>query len=106
MAYTYYMNRLRSLEGQEFACSYKYEMTGAEILTLLESLEHANKVFVEVQKKLCKAEGVDYVNYGNENFCTLLLFHSDDNEILYAESVGADEDGIKNGEIVLHCKKF
>lgn len=94
MAYTYYMNRF---EGK---------ITGAEILALLESLEHANKVFVEVQKKLCEADGVDYANYGNENFCTLLLLHSDDNEILYPESAGVDDEGIKNGEIVLHCKKF
>lgn len=106
MAYTYYLNRFRSQEGQEFASCCKYEMTGAEILALLESLEHANKVFIEAQKKICEAEGVDYADYGNENFRTLLLFHSDDNEILYTESAGMDENGIKNGEIVLHCKKF
>lgn len=106
MAYTYYMNRLRSQEVPEFAGSCKYTMTGAEILTLLDDLEHANKVFIEAQKKLCEAQSVDYINFGNENFCTLLLFHSDENEILYAESAVMDDNGMKNGEIVLHCKKF
>lgn len=80
--------------------------TSLEILELLNRIEKANRIFIEVQKKSCQRNGLDAADFVNQGFTCGLLFYSHEGEILFAEAAGEDESGMKNGEIVLHCRKF
>ena len=81
-------------------------LTSKEILELLNKIEAANHVFLEMQKKTCERNGLNYADYANDGFGSNLLFYSDENEILYAEAGSSVENGVRTGNIVLHCKKF
>lgn len=82
-------------------------LTSAEILNLLNKLEQANRVFIEIQKKSCERNGLNYVNYANDGFTSNLLFFSNNYEILYISvEESLDKNDLKTGELTLHCKKF
>ena len=82
-------------------------LTSAEILNLLNKLEQANRVFIEIQKKSCERNGLNYVNYANDGFTSNLLFFSNDYEILYISAEESlDKNDLKTGKLTLHCKKF
>lgn len=80
--------------------------TSLELLELLDRIENANRIFIEVQKKSCQRNGLDDADFVNQGFTCGLLFYSHEGEILFAEAAGEDESGVKNGEIVLHCRRF
>lgn len=82
------------------------KLTSREVLLLLETIEKANKLHVERQKKALEEIVPNYADYLNDMFFTRLLFCSDENEILYAEADSSVENGVKTGDMVMHYKKF
>lgn len=111
IAYTYCLNDLwedreDEWEHPELKCRCMASMTGAEILALLDALEHTNAVYLETQRKLCKENDLDAAMYINEGFMGQMLFLSDAGEVLYAETGIYDGNGHRTGKFLLHCKRF
>lgn len=111
IAYTYRLNDLwedheDEWEHPELKCRCMASMTGAEILSLLDALEHMNAVYLEAQRTLCKENDLNPAMYINEGFMGQMLFLSDSGEVLYAETGIYDGDGHRTGKFLLHCKRF
>jgi len=82
-------------------------ITSLEILEIIDNIENANRIFIEVQKKSCQRNGFDNISdFVNSGFRNNLLFNSDDGEVLYIGESDIDESGLRNEKLVLHCKKF
>ncbi len=111
IAYTYRLNDLwedreDEWEHPELKCRCMASMTGAEILSLLDALEHTNEVYLDAQRALCVEKNLDAARYINEGFMGQLLFLSDAGEVLYAETGIYDGNGHRTGKFLLHCRKF
>lgn len=79
---------------------------GKTLLSFIEALEFMNRGFLSVQAKSCELNGKNLANYANDSFINRMLFVSDEHELLYVTADKMDENGMKTGEVSLHCMKF